>query len=89
MAETDPVGAGRQVAEDSAEERRRGSGIRRKRRVSPIEHKTSAMIEQPITVRSLSEALGRPANSLIKLLWERGQMVTITQSLMAIPAPAE
>jgi translation initiation factor IF-2 len=72
---------GRQVSEDTAEERRRGSGIRRKRRVSTVEHKTFATLEQPITVRSLSEALGRPANSLIKLLWERGQMVTINHTL--------
>ncbi|HUG94213.1 MAG TPA: translation initiation factor IF-2 [Planctomycetaceae bacterium] len=73
---------GRQVSDEAAaEERRRGSGIRRKRRISPVEHKTFATIALPLTVRSLSEALGRPANTLIKLLWERGQMVTINDPL--------
>ncbi|WP_437194212.1 translation initiation factor IF-2 [Planctomicrobium sp. SH527] len=53
---------------------RRGSSSR-------IERKTSAVIAAPITVRSLSEALGRPARDLLTLLFQQGQMVTINDML--------
>jgi len=43
--------------------------------------KTSAEIELPITVRSLSEALGRPSKTLMSMLWSTGQMVTINSAL--------
>ncbi len=44
-------------------------------------NKTSAEIELPITVRSLSEALGRPSKTLMQILWSTGQMVTINSAL--------
>lgn len=55
----------------------------RKRRGTPsqAELKTSATVEEPITVRSLSEAIGRPAKSILGALFKRGQMVTINQGL--------
>lgn len=55
----------------------------RKRRGGPnlADLKTSATIEEPITVRSLSEAIGRPAKSILGALFKRGQMLTINQGL--------
>lgn len=60
---------------------RRSHGIRRKKRSGPVDLKTSAVIEFPLTVRSLSEAIGRPAKQIIGILWKRGEMVTINQML--------
>ncbi|MCA8999577.1 MAG: translation initiation factor IF-2 [Planctomycetaceae bacterium] len=52
---------------------RRGSGN--------VERKTSATVAVPITVRSLSEAMGRPARDLITALFKQGQMITINDTL--------
>ena len=60
---------------------RRSTGIRRKKRTGPVELKTSAIVEFPLTVRSLSEAIGRPAKQIIGILFKRGEMVTINQML--------
>lgn len=62
---------------------RRSARKPRKRRgaPNPAELKTSASIEEPITVRSLSEAIGRPAKQILGALFKRGQMVTINQGL--------
>ena len=43
--------------------------------------KTSAELAPPITIRSLSEALGRPANVLIKSLFMKGTQATINSSI--------
>jgi len=43
--------------------------------------KTTAEVELPISVRTLSEALGRPAKQLMQVLWARGDMVTINTVL--------
>lgn len=43
--------------------------------------KSTATVELPITVRSLSEAIGRPAKAIIQLLFARGEMATINSSL--------
>ncbi len=69
-----------------SEEEGAGGGPRfhnRKRKVAKpqIVAKTSAEIELPITVRSLSEALGRSSKILMQALWSEGQMVTINSSL--------
>ncbi len=56
----------------------------RRRRVpqrGSVQFKTSAEVELPITIRTLSEAMGRPAKSLIQMLFEQGQMVTINTAL--------
>lgn len=55
----------------------------RKRRGGPnlADLKTSATLEEPITVRSLSEAIGRPAKSILGALFKRGHMVTINEGL--------
>lgn len=55
--------------------------MRRKKRSGPVDLKTSAVVEFPLTVRSLSEAIGRPAKQIISILWKRGEMVTINQML--------
>lgn len=52
-----------------------------KRRQGSVELKSSAEIEFPITVRSLSEAIGRPANLLLKSLMQQGTMATVNSSL--------
>lgn len=43
--------------------------------------KTTAEVELPITVRTLSEAMGRPAKQLLSILFARGDMVTINTAL--------
>lgn len=59
----------------------RGLRRRRQRGVGTAALKTSAEIALPITIRSLSEAIGRPARDLQRILFERGEMVTINQSI--------
>lgn len=63
---------------DAREKKRSRRG--RKNR-GPIELKTSAQIEFPITVRALSEAIGRPAKSIMGYFFKEGQMVTINDEL--------
>ena len=62
---------------------RRGRGMRRRRSGSsgPVELKSSAIVEIPVTIRSLSEAMGRPARSLISALFEQGRMVSINDAI--------
>ena len=61
----------------------RGSRVRPKphRRSGPVPLKSTAELELPLTVRSLSEGIGRPAKSIIQILWQRGDMVTINSAL--------
>ena len=63
---------------DAREKKRSRRG--RKNR-GPVELKTSAQIEFPITVRALSEAIGRPAKSIMGHFFKEGQMVTINDEL--------
>lgn len=56
--------------------------VRGRGRVAPsTQLKTHAEIEPPITIRSLSEAMGRPAKSIMQLLWARGDKPTINTEL--------
>lgn len=57
------------------------SAKRHRRSSGPVERKTSATIAAPITVRTLSEAMGRPARDLITILFKQGTMVTINDPL--------
>lgn len=61
----------------------RGSRVRPKphRRSGPIPLKSTAELELPLTVRSLSEGIGRPAKAIIQILWQRGDMVTINSNV--------
>lgn len=61
----------------------RGSRVRPKinRRSGPLPLKSTAELELPLTVRSLSEGIGRPAKSIMQILWQRGDMVTINSAL--------
>ena len=61
--------------------RGRKPGRRTKRRTGPVELKTAAQIEFPITIRGLSEAIGRPAKALIQSLFKAGRMATINENL--------
>jgi translation initiation factor IF-2 len=67
----------RRMRDDEGDQRRRRTPGRRRQRTGPVELKSHAEIELPITIRSLSEATGRPANIFQKSLFERGEMVTI------------
>lgn len=75
---------GRQFGQDDARsDRRRRPGFRRRTRskqpMAPL--KTSATVELPVTVRALSEALGRPAKDILRLLFDRDMMATINENL--------
>ncbi|MFI4850609.1 MAG: translation initiation factor IF-2 [Gimesia chilikensis] len=59
---------------------RRPRRSKRKHDSSNIVHKTEAEVELPMTVRSLSEAMGRPAKTIMSIMFkEFGEMVTINQ----------
>jgi len=53
----------------------------RQRRSEPVALKTAAEVAAPITVRSLSEAMGRPAKDIIRILFDRGAAANINQAL--------
>ena len=53
----------------------------RQRRNRSVEYKATAMIEYPITIRSLSEAMGRPAKDLLTVLFKQGVMAKINDTL--------
>ena len=74
---------GKVIGQEQPEFRSRPQSFRRRRKQSsgPIVHKTEAEVEFPITVRSLSEAMGRPAKDILKILFEQGIMATINESL--------
>ncbi len=56
-------------------------GAARRGHAATTQLKTKAEIELPITIRSLSEALGRPAKSIMQILWNRGDKLTINSEL--------
>ena len=68
---------------DEEEDRGRGSRARPKphRRPGPVPLKSTAELELPLTVRSLSEGIGRPAKAIMQILMQRGDMVTINSAL--------
>lgn len=66
--------------EDEENVIRRGQ-LRTKKRSGPIERKTEAVIESPISVRTLAEAMGRPAKDIITVLFKQGTMATINDPL--------
>jgi len=43
--------------------------------------KTSAQIELPVTMRGLSEAMGRPAKDLMRIVFDRGEMIGINDNV--------
>jgi translation initiation factor IF-2 len=63
------------------ERKKRPIRFRQRRAAEPVNFKTAAELAAPITVRTLSEALGRPAKELLRILFERGDMATINQGL--------
>jgi translation initiation factor IF-2 len=73
---------GEEEATEATPEVKIRTAKRSRRMTSSPQLKTVAQIEPPITVRSLSEALGRPANLLIKSLFVgKGMQVTMNSSL--------
>ena len=72
----------KRTTQDGTEVERKRRAIRfRQRRSEPVALKTAAELAPPITVRSLSEALGRPARDLLRILMDRGEMANINQVL--------
>lgn len=69
------------VGEDDGGDRPRKMRVPRVKRKGQVTLKTAAEIELPITVRTLSEAIGRPAKDLLKLLFQRGQMLKINDGI--------
>ena len=71
----------RQGSEEEGDQVRstRVQRLRRKKRTGPIDLKTSAAVAAPLTIRALSEELGRPAKQLMQVLFSSGQMVTINE----------
>ena len=74
-------GTGRLREDEEEGSRLRAHRPRQLRRGQKVEQKSEAQIEFPITVRGLSEAMGRRANELIGLMMKKGQMVTINSYL--------
>jgi translation initiation factor IF-2 len=66
---------------ESREAERQAKKVKRKRRTGHADLKTAAQISFPITVRALSEAIGRPAKSILSILFKDGQMFTINDEL--------
>ncbi|MEQ9411637.1 MAG: translation initiation factor IF-2 [Fuerstiella sp.] len=66
---------------ESREKQRQEKRQRRKKRTSQADLKTSAQIEFPITVRNLSEAIGRPAKSIMGYFFKAGKMMTINDEV--------
>ena len=60
---------------------RQSKRMKRRRNRPVAELKTSARIELPITIRTLSEAIGRPAGSIVAILFKEGRMATINDEL--------
>ncbi|MFH1300245.1 MAG: translation initiation factor IF-2 N-terminal domain-containing protein, partial [Planctomycetota bacterium] len=59
---------------------RRPRRSKRKHDTGHVIHKTDVEVEVPMTVRSLSEAMGRPAKAIMSIMFkEFGEMVTINQ----------
>jgi len=68
-------------ADAAASERLRQHRIRSRRSTGVAPLKTSAEIELPVSVRNLSEAMGRPAKDLLGILARKGTMLNINSSL--------
>ena len=66
---------------ETREAERHAKKLKRRKRSGPIDLKTTASISFPITVRALSEAIGRPAKSIMSILFKAGRMVTINDEL--------
>lgn len=66
---------------DESQFTRRRSPHRRKKSGGPIVRKTEGTVEVPCTIRTFSEAVGHPASIFIKSLFQRGQMVTMNDTI--------
>ncbi|MGE0376951.1 MAG: translation initiation factor IF-2 [Planctomycetaceae bacterium] len=72
----------RREEEDAAESQRIARRtVRRQRRVGSTELKTSATVEVPLSIRALSEVLGRPVKDIQGVLYRAGKMLTINSEL--------
>ncbi len=68
------------VGEDDDDGRSRH--VRRQRRGgSSVVRKSEATVAMPATIRTLSDAMGRPVKDLLSILFTRGQMMTINDSV--------
>ena len=86
------VGKGGVLVEPEIDRQRTGDRLKRKRqKVQPgtVARKGKVPIELPITVRSLSAAMGTQAGKLLKLLMDHGAPATININSMLDPDLAE
>ena len=58
-----------------------GMRRRRSKNRAPVEYENEAVVHVPITVRSLSEDMGRPANAILQVLFKAGRMATMNDAL--------
>jgi len=70
-----------QDSTESGERKKRPIRFRQRRAGPTAALKTAAEVTAPITIRSLSEAIGRPAKDIMRALFERGEMATINQAI--------
>lgn len=87
-----PIGGMEEIREARRQKRTKSRGSeeadaqeiirqKRNRRSAGTELKTEATISLPITMRGLSEALGRPVNKLMALAMKSGQMIAINDAV--------
>jgi translation initiation factor IF-2 len=70
-----------QDSSESPERKRRAVRFRQRNRGEQAALKTAAELSAPITVRTLSEAIGRPAKDLLRILFDRGEGATMNSTL--------
>ena len=62
---------------------RKIGGRRRRRKFDPSTLKTQATVESPVTIRELSEAIGRPVNDILSFFWDLdGERLKTVNSLV-------
>lgn len=78
--QTTPITAGEEEG-DRPVVRQRPLKQRRRAGGGTVQFKSTASVELPITVRSLSEAMGRPAKQILQILFQQGEMLNINSPL--------
>jgi len=67
--------------EDEGAQRRRSVKMHRPKLAGQLELKTHAEVEVPISLRTLSEAVGRPVKTFMSILFKQGKMVQINDTI--------
>lgn len=67
--------------DEETTQRRRAVRTHRPKMAGQTELKTHAEVDVPITLRTLSEAMGRPVKTLMSILFKQGKMVQINDTI--------